>query len=115
MAGGHELDIDQLEAQLMSHGVYLTELERDGGTVALEYESVHANGGVPHMEIGRVVNVFLDLLGEGTVGIEATVFDLDGAEQGSWRVRGDWLDELRAGALSETDFSAKVLDTIEER
>lgn len=113
MNGTDTLDVDQLEARLMSHGVYVTEAREDGDAVSLEYESIAARGGVPHREVGRVINVFRDLLGESTVDIEATVTDLEGETQGTWRVEAEWLAELAAGEVSETAFSGRVLETIE--
>jgi hypothetical protein len=113
----HPLDVDQLEARLTSHGVYVTDAELDGATVALAYESIAADetGGVPHREAGRVINVVRDLLdADESVGVEATVTDLDGETRGTWRMDPAWLDALEAGDLSEVEFSGKVIDTIEQ-
>ena len=110
-----DLDDDQLEARLMSHGVYVTEVERGSEAVELEYESIAAKRGIPHGEIGRITNVFRDLLGGSSTGIEATVSNLDGEVQGRWTVEAEWLDELRENEVSETEFSGRVLETIEER
>ena len=110
------LDIDRLEARLTSHGVYVTDADLDGETVALTYESIDAgaSGGIPHREAGRVINVVRDLLDSGvSVGIDATVLDLEGEERGTWRMDPKWLDSLEAGELSEVDFSEQVIDTIE--
>ena len=109
------IDVDQLEARLTSHGVYVTDAELDGETVALVYESINADetGGVPHREAGRVINVVRDLLDAETVGIEATVTDLDGETRGTWRMDPDWLDALESGDLSEVEFSGKVIESIE--
>ena len=112
------LDIDRLEARLTSHGVYVTDANLDGETIALTYESIDAgaSGGVPHREAGRVINVVRDLLeAEQSVGIDATVLDLEGDERGTWRMDSTWLDALEAGNLSEVDFSERVIDTIENK
>ena len=113
MGEADELDVERLEARLMSHGVYVTDVDRTGDAVALDYESVAAADGVPHGEIGRVINVFRDLLGEGSIGIEATVSNLDGEHQGTWHVEAAWLDRLASGEFTETEFSGKVLETVE--
>lgn len=112
---GADDPVSQLEARLTSHGVYVDEVERDGG-FHLRYESVDAGDGVPQREIGRVVNVFRDVFGEDWDGerIEATVYDLDGERVGSWHVERAWLRDLAAGELSEVEFSRKVVDAIEE-
>ncbi|MDZ7702433.1 MAG: hypothetical protein U5J98_10465 [Halobacteriales archaeon] len=106
----------RLESRLMSHGVYVTEFDRTEGRYAIEYESLYADGGViPHREVGRVINVFLDLHPDDWSGadIEAVVTDLEGEPQGSWRVERDWFAAMTAGELSETDFSAKVIGTLD--
>ena len=106
----------RLEHRLMSHGVYVTAFESTDGGYALEYESLYAEEGViPHREVGRVINVFLDLHDDDWSGvdIEAVVTDLEGEPQGDWRVDADWFAALNAGSLSETDFSAKVIATLE--
>ena len=105
----------RLENRLMSHGVYVTAFEATADGYELEYESLYADEGViPHREVGRVINVFLDLHPDDWSGadIEAVVTDLEGEPQGSWRVERDWLAAMTAGELSETDFSAKVIDTL---
>lgn len=110
------IDVEQLEARLMSHGVYVTDAALDGETVALIYESIAADetGAVPHREAGRVINVVRDLLDDESVGVEATVTDLDGETRGTWEMAPEWLDALEAGDLSEVEFSGKVVDTIEQ-
>lgn len=106
----------QLENRLMSHGVYVDVFEQtsDGGYY-LEYESLYADEGViPHREVGRVINVFLDLHPDDWVGadIEAVVTDLEGNPEGDWHVDQAWIDALQAGDLSETEFSEKVVGTL---
>lgn len=110
------LSVDQLEARLMSHGVYVTDADLDGETVSVTYESIAADesGRVPHREAGRVINVVRDLLDAGTtVGIEATVCDLDGETCGTWRMDPDWLAALESGECSQVEFSGWVIDSIE--
>ncbi|MDG5777698.1 hypothetical protein VB773_12220 [Haloarculaceae archaeon H-GB2-1] len=105
----------QLESRLTSHGVYVTELDEMDDGYDLTYESIAADeGAVPHREIGRVVNVFLDLHGDDWRGarIEATVLDLEGERKGTWHVEASWLGELTDDEISEEEFSARVLDTI---
>lgn len=106
----------RLENRLLSHGIYVTAFEATDGGYELEYESLYADEGViPHREVGRVINVFLDLHPDDWSGadIEAVVTDLEGDPQGDWRVEADWFAAMRDGELSETDFSAKVISTLE--
>ncbi|GAA0223212.1 hypothetical protein ACFFQF_08735 [Haladaptatus pallidirubidus] len=109
------LDPDQLEARLMSHGVYVTSLDTDGERIEIEYESIKAGntGAVPHREVGRVINVVRDLT-ESPRGVRGEVTDLDGEQVGNWRAKAEWLRELENGELSEVDFSERVIETITE-
>lgn len=105
----------RLENRLMSHGVYVTGFEATEGGYVIEYESLYADEGViPHREVGRVINVFLELHGDDWSGadIDAIVTDLEGEPAGSWSVDRKWVAALNAGELSQTDFSARVIETI---
>lgn len=106
----------RLANRLMSHGVYVTEFETTEDGYALEYESLYADEGViPHREVGRVINVFLDLHPDDWAGadIEAVVTNLEGDPEGSWRVEAEWVAAMTADELSETEFSQKVIATLE--
>lgn len=110
------IDVDRLEARLTSHGVYVTDADLDGETIELAYESIAADetGDVPHREAGRVINVVRDLLDAESVGVDATVTDLDGEPRGTWRMDPAWLEALEAGNLSEVEFSERVIESIED-
>ena len=110
----------QIESRLMSHGVYVTQLDEYGEGESkkyhLIYESVAADSGViPHREIGRVINVFRDLHADEWEGadIEGTVLSLEGKELGSWYVEATWIEELHSGDLSEVAFSERVIETVQ--
>lgn len=108
------LDVEQFEARLTSHGVYVTSLDRGENGIDLEYESIDAGqiDEVPHQEIGRVINVYREMTDEPT-DINALVADLDGESIGTWRADGEWLDRLADDDLSEVEFSGRVLETID--
>jgi hypothetical protein len=106
----------QIESRLVSQGVYVTELDEQDGTYRVTYESLAADkGAIPHREIGRVINVVRDLHSDDWEGadIAGTVLDLDGETRGTWHCEADWIDELHNGDLSETEFSGKVIETVE--
>lgn len=106
---------ERIENRLVSHGVYVTDMQRDADSVSITYETVHDDSGVPKGSIGRVINLLRDLREEGwePVRVEGTATDLDGAELGSWHAEPEWFDDLAAGDLTETEFSQRVLGTIE--
>lgn len=108
-------DADQLEARLMSHGVYVVSLDADEERIDIEYESIAAGrtDAVPHREVGRVINVVRDLT-ETPRNLRGSVIDLDGEQVGSWRAEVDWLQALDDDELSEVDFSQRVIETIDE-
>lgn len=109
--------LEQVSSRLMSQGVYVEEADREDDRLALEYETLAPGAGVPHQQIGKVINVFRDVIEQGwePTTIEATVSDVDeGHRRGSWRMDEEWLRALEDGELSEVEFSGRVLDTLEE-
>lgn len=109
--------LEQVSSRLMSQGVYVEAADREDGRLALEYETLAPGDGVPHQQIGTVINTFRDVIDRGwePTTIEATVTDVDeGHRRGSWRMDEEWLRALEAGELSEVEFSGRVLDTLEE-
>lgn len=106
----------QVESRLTSHGVYVQTVEEIEGAYQVTYESMRADGGVvPHREVGRIINVFRDLHTEDWTGtdIRGIVLNLEGQELGTWHVESAWLDELHNGDITETEFSERVIGTIE--
>jgi hypothetical protein len=108
---------DQIEARLMSHGVYVTDLDPGGESDPLEvtYETVLATEGVPNQDVGRLLNVLLAMREEGwePERIEATAMDAEGNFLGTWHAEAEWFERLEADDLTEIEFSQRVLDTIE--
>jgi len=120
---------ERLEARLMSHGVYVTSLERVDGRLSLDYETATPGEAVPDREIGRVLNLLLDALGDGEwepVDVRATVYDVDAADspepadgddgagaRGTWRADAEWLAAHDAGDISDVELSQRVLETVE--
>lgn len=109
---------ERLEDRLMGQGVYLTDLTESDGELTIEYESIAASDadGVPQRQVGRVLQMIWDVreAGGDAVSVDATVTDTDGEVLGTWRAESEWVERLRDGDLTETEFSEKVLDTIEE-
>ncbi|RKD97900.1 hypothetical protein [Halopiger aswanensis] len=122
-----------LENRLMSHGIYVNEVERlaentderepdgeridarDGTDVRLEYETIAEVDAVTSDEVGAVVRTLLEVADERewTPGrLEVTSLTTDGDLRGRWHVEGEWFDRL-GDELSELEFSERVLETIE--
>ena len=108
----------RVESRLMGQGLYLTAIEDTSAGYRIEYESLSADrGAMPQRELGDVINVFRDVLGEDWPGtaIEAVVTDFDGEPVAEWQVRAEWATALAEGDLSEVAFSERVLGTLSGR
>lgn len=109
-------DITGLEAELRSNGISVETLSRDE-PVGLTYLTAFPGERVHHMEMGRVLNTFVELAEDGRwepARVEATVVRADEDVQGSWHAEPDWFEALLEYRISETEFSARVLDTLDE-
>ncbi|UPV73440.1 hypothetical protein M0R89_12910 [Halorussus limi] len=107
---------ERLEQRLMSHGVYVTDLATDDATLRIEYETASSGEGVPHREVGRVLNRLLALQDEGwdPIDVRADVSSIEEDPRGAWRADAEWLAAHARGDLSDVDLSQRVIDTIEE-
>lgn len=109
--------LERVSNRLMGRGVYFEAADPGDDRLEIEYGTVAPGDGVPHQQIGKVINAFRELLDEGwePTTIEATVVDANGGHRrGGWRMDESWLRALEDGELSEVEFSGRVLDTLEE-
>jgi len=106
---------ERLDEQLMGLGVYLTDVERSGDRLELTYETVSPGDGVPERQVGQVLQTVWSVRGEDAdpVSVDATVTDDDGDRRGTWRAEAEWVERL-GDDLTQTEFSQRVLDTVEE-
>ncbi|TYT61840.1 hypothetical protein [Natrialba swarupiae] len=107
-----------LENRLMSHGIYVLEVEWDEPSSEtdfhLTYEVVTDAPRVTSDEVGTVVRTVLaiaDERGWSPGHLEATSRGTDGSLRGRWRVERDWFDDLHA-ELTESEFSRRILETV---
>jgi len=106
---------DRLEAELMGIGAYLTAVDAGGDRLEIEYETVSPGDGVPGRQVGQVLQTIWSVRGEDAdpVSVDATVTDDDGELRGTWRAEAEWV-ELLGDELTQTEFSQRVLETVEE-
>ena len=112
---------ERLENRLMSHGVYVVDYTESEGQLHVAYETTSGGEGVARNEIGRLLNVLLDAREEGWEprDVNAWVYDIEKGDisdrdpRGRWETREGWFHALEEGYLSETDFSALVLSTVQ--
>jgi hypothetical protein len=109
-------DMTGLEAELRSNGISVEQVDRSE-TVELVYMTAFPGPTVHHMEMGRALNVFIDLAEAGEwdpTPVEATVVRTEDDVQGTWRAEAEWFEGLLDYRLSEEDFSERVLSTLSE-
>jgi hypothetical protein len=109
-------DVTGVEAELRSSGISVERVDR-GETVELVYMTAFPGPTVHHMEMGRALNVFIDLAEDGRwepKPVEATVVRSEDDVQGTWRAEPEWFEGLLDYRLSEEDFSERVLATLSE-
>ncbi|MFC4357458.1 hypothetical protein ACFO0N_05775 [Halobium salinum] len=109
-------DMTGLEAELRSNGISVEALSR-GDQVELTYLTAFPGERVHHPEMGRALNTFIDLVEDDRwepARVEATVVRADDDVQGTWHAEPEWFDALCSYRISETEFSTRVLDTLEE-
>ena len=110
-------DITGLEAELRSNGISVESLDR-GERVELTYLTAFPGERIEHGEMGRALNVFVDLAEDDAwdpVRVDATVLRAADDVLGTWHADPEWFDDLLEYRISETEFSTRVLGTLEER
>lgn len=108
--------ITGLEAALRSAGVSVESLARDD-RVELAYLTAFPGERVHHREMGRALNAFIDRAEAEEwepTPVDATVLRTEGDVLGTWRAEPEWFEALTAGEITETEFSTRVLDTLDE-
>ncbi|WP_135828033.1 hypothetical protein [Halorussus halobius] len=107
---------ERLESRLMSHGVYVTDLDDAGDRLRVAYETATPGDGVSHREVGRVLNRLLEAQADGwePTDVAGVVSGVEGDDRGTWRADREWLVAHAEGDLSDVDLSQRVVDTIEE-
>ena len=110
------MDESELEEELRNFGVDVHDIE-DVDPVELSYITAYPGEEVNHMEMGKVLNAFIDLEEESEWEprrVEATVLRFEDEVMNTWYAKQEWFDGLRNYRISETEFSTRVLETLEE-
>jgi hypothetical protein len=105
-----------LEAELRSNGVSVESLSA-GDPVELAYLTAFPGEEVHHGEMGRALNTFIELAEDDRwepVRVEGTALRADDDALGSWHAEPEWFEALLEYRITETEFSARVLDTLDE-
>jgi hypothetical protein len=110
------MDESELEEELRNFGVDIHEVEAVE-PVELSYITAYPGDEVNHMEMGKVLNALLDMAREDDWEpkyVEATVLRFEDEVMNTWYAKAEWFEGLLEYRLSETEFSTKVLETLDE-
>jgi hypothetical protein len=105
-----------LEAELRSNGVSVESLST-GDPVELSYLTAFPGEQVHHGEMGRALNTFIDLAEDDRwepVRVEGTALRAADDVLGTWHADPEWFEALLDYRITETEFSTRVLDTLDE-
>jgi hypothetical protein len=103
------------EAELRSNAISVEDVEL-GDPIELTYMTAFPGESVNHQEIGRALSTFIDLFEDDLDRrrVEGTVLRADDDVQGTWYAEAEWFEALADYRITETEFSTKVLETLEE-
>ncbi|MFA9517608.1 hypothetical protein ACERIT_10390 [Halopenitus sp. H-Gu1] len=110
------MDADALTEELRSYGISVESLSTDDEVLEMTYMTAFPGETVHHPEIGRACNALIELIEDGRwepTRVEATVERAPGDVLGRWHVEPAWFEQLVDYELSETEFSTRVLETID--
>lgn len=108
-------ELTGIEAELRSNAISVERVEL-ADPIELTYTTAFPGESVNHGEIGRALNSFIEMFEDGTEPrrVEGTVFRSDSDVQGTWHAEAEWFEALAEYRISETEFSTRVLDTLEK-
>lgn len=110
------MDEAELEEALRNAGIDVYAVQ-SVAPVELSYVTAHPAMDVNHMEMGRALNAFIDLAEAGEwdpTRVEATVLRFEDDPIDTWCAEADWFEGLLDYRLTETEFSTRVLETLDE-
>jgi hypothetical protein len=108
-------DAATLEAEFRSYGISVEHVSVDD-EIDLEYMTAFPADRIHDGEIGRACNTLIDMIEADEcepMTIDATVVRSPGDVLGTWRAEAEWFDQLDRYEISETEFSARVLETVQ--
>jgi len=110
------MDESTLEEELRNFGLDIHDVD-DVDPVELSYITAYPGDEVNHMEMGKALNAFLDMAREDDwepTRVEATVLRFEDEVMNTWYAKTEWFEGLLEYRLSETEFSTRVLETLDE-
>jgi hypothetical protein len=108
------MDAAELETELRNFGIDVHDVDAVD-PVELSYITAYPGEEVNHMEMGTVLNAFIDLDEADRWDpkrVDATVLRFEDEVLNTWYAKAEWFEGLRDYRLSETEFSTRVLETL---
>lgn len=108
--------ISGIEGDVRSAGVHVESIDVAEDAIELEYMTAFPGEQINHREMGRVLNALIDRAEDGRwepTRLEATVIRVPGDVMGFWHAEAAWFEAIVDDDISEEEFSARVLETIE--
>jgi hypothetical protein len=106
---------ERLTEELRGHNVDVQSLD-PGDPLELTYLTAFPGREVNHTEMGQALTAFVELVEADEwepSRVEATVLRSDDDVQATWHCEAAWFEELVSYGISETEFSSRVLETVE--
>lgn len=116
VAAGMTTDESALARELRADGIDVADVRASPDRIAVAFTTTLPGARPDHGEIGRVCNTVIDLVEAGELEptrVEATSLRFEDDVQATWHVEAGWLEGLTSYRISEEEFSARVLDTVE--
>ncbi|QZP37457.1 hypothetical protein [Halobaculum magnesiiphilum] len=110
------IDESTLARELRADGIDVADVRVSPDRVAVVYTTTLPAERPAHGEMGRVCNTVIDLVEAGDLEpcrVDATSLRFEDDVQATWHVEAEWLDGVTNYRISEEEFSARVLDTVE--
>ena len=109
-------DLTGLEARLRADGLSVESLS-EGDPLEVTYMTAFPGGRLNNREAGRACVALLNAAEEGEwepTRVEATAVRSPGDVLGTWHAEPEWFEALLADEITETAFSARVVETVSE-
>jgi hypothetical protein len=110
------MDADELEDELRKSRIDV-EAIHSVDPIDVTYMTAYPGEEVHHIEMGGMLNHLIELAREDEwepTSVEATVLRAEDDVLNTWYAKREWFDQLLEYRISETEFSTRVVETLDE-
>ncbi|MDL5361386.1 hypothetical protein [Halalkalicoccus sp. NIPERK01] len=110
-------DEEAFERALEEHGIDVESVEREQGTLTVEYVATDRDGQGTLHEVGPIAGAYAALIGTDYEAefLEITILDDDSSSVGAAEVETSWAIEYNRDAYTAKEYGELVAGTIESR